>query len=211
MKKVSDNSKDSEFYTQSLRIACRGQIISERPLSLDELKLVYPKDFSELIEKYAKEYEINPNIIYALIRSESFFDPNVSSTAGAVGLSQLMEFTAADMARKLKLKEYSLTDPEDSIKIGGYYLSELIRRCDNNELLAFCSYNAGITKVRRWVKSSLIGFGKKNTMPLDLFLETVPYSETRDYGKKLVSTAAMYEYLENPDNFTSIVKDLMKD
>ena len=211
LKKVSDNSKDSEFYTQALRIACRGQIISERPLSLDELKLVYPKDFSELIEKYAKEYEINPNIIYALIRSESFFDPNVSSTAGAVGLSQLMEFTAADMARKLKLKEYSLTDPEDSIKIGGYYLSELIRRCDNNELLAFCSYNAGITKVRRWVKSSLIGFGKKNTMPLDLFLETVPYSETRDYGKKLVSAAAMYEYLENPDNFTSIVKDLMKD
>ena len=211
LKKVSDNSKDSKFYTQALRIACRGQIISERPLSLDELKLVYPKDFSELIEKYAKEYEINPNIIYALIRSESFFDPNVSSTAGAVGLSQLMEFTAADMARKLKLKEYSLTDPEDSIKIGGYYLSELIRRCDNNELLAFCSYNAGITKVRRWVKSSLIGFGKKNTMPLDLFLETVPYSETRDYGKKLVSAAAMYEYLENPDNFTSIVKDLMKD
>ena len=48
-------------------------------------------------------------------------------------------------------------------------------------------------------------------MPLDLFLETVPYSETRDYGKKLVSAAAMYEYLENPDNFTSIVKDLMKD
>ena len=52
---------------------------------------------------------------------------------------------------------------------------------------------------------------QKNTMPLDLFLETVPYSETRDYGKKLVSAAAMYEYLENPDNFTSIVKDLMKD
>ncbi len=48
-------------------------------------------------------------------------------------------------------------------------------------------------------------------MPLDLFLETVPYSETRGYGKKLVSAAAMYEYLEHPDNFTSIVKDLMKD
>ncbi|MCR5188578.1 MAG: lytic transglycosylase domain-containing protein [Treponema sp.] len=211
LQKVADNSDDKGYYTQALRIASRGQSISKRPLTLEELKLVYPKDFSDLIEKYSGIYEINPNIIYALIRSESFFDPEVSSTAGAVGLSQLMEFTAGDMAKKLKLKEYSLTDPEDSIKIGGYYLAELIRRCDNNELLAFCSYNAGITKVRRWVKSSLIGFGKKNTMPLDLFLETVPYSETRGYGKKLISAAAMYEYLESPENFTSIVKDLMKD
>lgn len=211
LKQVADNSKDKTYYTQALKIASRGQSQSERPLSMEELKLVYPRDFSDLIEKYSQEYKINSNIIYALIRSESFFDPDVSSTAGAIGLSQLMEFTASDMAKKLKLKEYSLTDPEDSIKIGAYYLAELIERCENNELLAFCSYNAGITKVRRWVKSSILGFGKKSNLPLDIFLETIPYSETRGYGRKLISATAMYEYLECPENFTSIVKDLMKE
>ncbi len=211
LQKVGEGSSQSDYYTQALRIASRGQTRSLRPVTMDELKLVFPKDYSDLIEKYAEQYNLNPNIIYALIRSESFFDAGVESTAGAVGLSQLMEFTAADIAKKLKLKEYSLTDAEDSIMIGSFYLAELIRRCDNNELLGFFSYNAGITKVRRWLKSTLISFGKKSSMPLDLFLETVPYSETRGYGRKLVSATVMYEFLYGNDDYANIVKDLMKD
>ncbi len=210
LQKLAEDDGSNDYYTQSLRIASRGQKNADRPLIIEELKLVYPKDYSQYVEKYSEKYGLNPAVVYALIRSESFFDADVSSTAGAIGLTQLMEFTAGDIARKLKMKEYSLTDPENSIQMGTFYLAELIRRCDDNQLLGFFSYNAGITRVRRWLQSSLIEFGKKSNMPLDLFLETVPYSETREYGRKLVSATTMYEFLENPQNFASIVKELMK-
>ena len=211
LQKTGKADDNQDFYAQALRIASRGQKYADRMLTTDELKLVYPKNYCDLVEKYSQKYGLNPNVMYALIRSESFFDPDIKSMAGATGLTQLMEFTGSDIARKLKIKEYSLTDPKTSIEFGTFYLEELIRRCDDNTLLGFFSYNAGITRVRRWLKSSLIEFGKKSDMPLDLFLETIPYSETREYGRKLVSATAMYEYLSNPQNFTSIVKTLMKE
>ena len=201
----------SKNYTTSLRIAARGQIKADRSLTKEEARLVYPKDYSDLVEKYSTEYGLDPAVMYALIRSESFFEADVKSSAGAIGLTQLMEFTGSDVARKLKMKEYDLTEPEDSIKIGTYYLAELVRRCDDDLVLGFFSYNAGITRVRRWLKSSLVEFGKKSEMPMDLFLETVPYSETREYGRKLVSATTMYEYLENPESFNETVKKIMKD
>lgn len=201
----------SKNYTTSLRIAARGQIKADRSLTKEEARLVYPKDYSDLVEKYSTEYGLDPAVMYALIRSESFFEADVKSSAGAIGLTQLMEFTGSDVASKLKMKEYDLTEPEDSIKIGTYYLAELVRRCDDDLVLGFFSYNAGITRVRRWLKSSLVEFGKKSEMPMDLFLETVPYSETREYGRKLVSATTMYEYLENPENFNETVKKMMKD
>ena len=148
--------------------------------------------------------------MYALVRSESFFDPNIKSAVGAVGLTQLMEFTASDVARKLKLTDYSLVDVETNLHIGTYYLAELLHRCDNSLLQAFFSYNAGITRVRRWLKSSLTEFGTKSKLPMDLFLETLPYTETREYGRKLVSAATMYDFLENPQNFSQTVKQLLK-
>ena len=93
-------------------------------------------------------------------------------------------------------------------KIGTYYLAELLHRCDNSLLQAFFSYNAGITRVRRWLKSSLTEFGTKSKLPMDLFLETLPYTETREYGRKLVSAATMYDFLENPQNFSHRAKIL---
>ena len=144
------------------------------------------------------------------MRSESFFDPNIKSAVGAVGLTQLMEFTASDVARKLKLTDYSLVDVETNLHMGTYYLAELLHRCDNSLLQAFFSYNAGITRVRRWLKSSLTEFGTKSKLPMDLFLETLPYTETREYGRKLVSAATIYDFLENPQNFSQTVKQLLK-
>ena len=147
-----------------------------------------------------------------MVRSESFFDPDIQSSAGAIGLTQLMEFTGSDIARKLKVQNYELTDPETNLHFGIYYLSELIRRCDGSLLQGFFSYNAGITRVRRWVQSSMIEFGKKEKMPVDLFLETVPYAETREYGRKLAGAAAMYAYLYNDDSdqaFNDIIEKMV--
>lgn len=200
----------NRFYTQSLRIAAKEYNYSAGMLTKKEMKLVFPSCYSDEIEKFAAEYMISPNIMFALVRSESFFDPNIKSAVGAVGLTQLMEFTANDVARKLKITDYSLVDVETNLQIGTYYLSELLNRCDNSLLQAFFSYNAGITRVRRWLKSSLAEFGTKNKLPMDLFLETLPYTETREYGRKLVSAATMYDFLDNPQNFSHTVEQLLQ-
>jgi len=126
-----------------------------------------------------------------------------------VGLSQLMELTAEDIARRLKIQDYSLTDPETNIHFGAYYLENLVSRCNNSLLLGFFSYNAGITRVRRWLKSSLVEFDKKSNMPLDLFLETLPFSETREYGRKLISATAMYTWLSDQQKYDEMLKNLL--
>ena len=196
-------AEEDNYFTQSLRMAQKIQ---------GKSKLKFPKFYSDLIEKYSAQYEIDPTIMYSLIRSESFFDPDVTSVAGANGLSQLMEFTAADIARKLKIKDYSLTDPETNIHFGTYYLKNMISRLGDDYLHGFFAYNAGITRVRRWLNTSILGFGKKSNMPSDLFLETLPYTETREYGRKLVSASVMYKtlYSKNPEKeFTEILELIM--
>ncbi len=199
-----------DYYTQSLRIAARAQRNSTRQITKAELALVYPTFYSDFVTKYCSEYDISEPIIYALIRSESFFDADVLSSAGAVGLTQLMEFTASDIARHFKITDYTLVDPETNIRFGTYYLANLIIRCEDSPLMGFFSYNAGITRVRRWLQSSLTEFGKKKNMPPDLFLETVPFAETREYGRKLISASLAYDWLFDPQNFAQTAENLLK-
>ena len=206
----SEGADNEQYHQQSIRMANRAAVISERPLTKKEMSLAYPKYFSNFIDIYCKNYDINTSIIYALVRSESFFDANIVSSAGAIGLTQLMEFTGNDIARKLKKQDYSLTDPETNLEFGTYYLAELVRRSDGSYLNALLSYNAGITRVRRWLSSSINEFGSKNKMSGDLFVETVPYEETRGYGKKLVSATVMYEWLYNESSsFPQIVQSFI--
>ncbi|MCQ2584068.1 MAG: lytic transglycosylase domain-containing protein [Treponema sp.] len=192
LQKCSDGRDD--YYPQSLRIASRYANYSPVGSSREILSYCFPKCYNEFITKYAEKYDIEPEVLFALIRSESFFDSDVTSSAGAVGLSQLMTFTAEDVAKRLKKSDYDLTDPETNIEFGAWYLGNLISRLDGNYLDAFYSYNAGISRVRKWKQSSAFGFGLKN-IPEDLFLETLPYTETREYGRKLVSATELYKFL----------------
>ena len=207
--KCADPEKN-DYYTQSLRIAARAQRNAEHRITREQLSHVYPDFYREYVSKYCSEYKMNESVMYALIRSESFFDADIMSSAGAVGLTQLMELTANDIARRFKISDYSLTDPETNIRFGTWYLGNLISRCDNSPLLGFFSYNAGITRVRRWLQSSLIEFGKKSNMPLDLFLETIPFAETREYGRKLISATIAYDWLDSPARFEETVETLLK-
>ena len=188
-------AEDDSFYVKALRIAARAGNMAESTISLKNMQTIYPQNYSEFVNAYSKKFNIDQSVIYALIRSESFFDKEVVSSAGAVGLTQLMSPTAGEIAQKLRIKEYSLTDPETNIMFGTYYLSELIRRGDGSLLRAFFSYNAGFRKVTTWLNSSMMDFGKAGNLDMDLFLETIPVSETREYGRKLVSATIMYEYL----------------
>lgn len=196
---------DDDYLHQSLRIGVTSR---------SDYKSNFPQNYKDSVEKYSQEYGVEASAIYALIRSESFFDSDVVSSAGAIGLTQLMEFTGNDIARKLKVSDYSLTDPETNIQFGTYYLADLIRRSNNSYLLGFFSYNAGITRVRRWLQTSVSDFGKKSRMPLDLFLESLPYAETREYGRKLVSSTTLYEWLYSDDkeeNTKKIIQMLISD
>ena len=208
--KCAASGGDENYYPQALRIASRVQLYSERNFTSEELKYVFPQFYSAFISKYSAQYSLPESVMYALVRSESFFDADVISSAGAVGLAQLMELTAGDIARRFKMNDYSLTDPETNIRFGAYYIENQISRSDNSLIMGFFSYNAGIKKVRRWLQSSQIEFDKKSNMPVDLFLESIPYAETREYGRKLVSATAAYEWLYNPENYQVIIQDLLK-
>ena len=189
------------YYTQSLRIAARKLNRSEAPLSgLDDslFALSFPRGFSVAVEERCREYGLDEQLLYALIRSESFFDPTVISSAGAVGLTQLMELTAGDVAKKLKLSKYDLTDSGTNVRFGSYYLAEMIRRLDGSQILAVFAYNAGITRVRNWAlaaRDASKGKGDAGPLPNDLFLEMLPITETREYGRKVVSAATLYGLL----------------
>lgn len=209
--KCAENT-NKKYYTQALRIASRAAYFGERNFTKEELKFLYPQNYFDYVDTYSEKYAINDSVIFALIRSESFFDPNIISSAGAIGLTQLMEPTGNDVARKLKISEYTLTDPETNIEFGTYYLNNLYQRTEKSYLKAFFAYNAGLTNVRRWLQSSMIEFGRKKNMPGDIFLETIPFAETREYGRKLVSATVMYEWLysENPDEaFIRIIEELI--
>lgn len=202
------NNKN-EYYPQALRIAAKVINSADKSVSKEDLKLLYPRDYSKLISEKCKKYNVPEEIMYALVRSESFFDHQIESSAGAVGLTQLMTFTGNDIAHRLKYNEYDLKNPDDNLEFGTWYLNNLAERLENRWLSAFFAYNAGITRVRRWMNSSKIEFNNIKKLPDDLFLETIPYEETREYGRKLVGAAAMYAWLyygkEIAEEITEIV------
>lgn len=194
LKCAENGNGNDDYYPQCLRIASRYANYSPQSVSKELLTYSFPKCYENLITKYAEKNNIEPEVLFALIRSESFFDADVTSSAGAIGLCQLMSFTAEDVAHRLRRQDYDLLDPETNIEFGSWYLGNLIGRLDGNYLDAFYAYNAGITRVRKWKQSSAFGLGLK-VIPEDLFLETLPYAETREYGRKLVSAAEMYTWL----------------
>ena len=157
------------------------------PECREDLLLAYPKAFGDEIAGVTREYDLPDSLLTALIREESYFNPDAVSHAGARGLSQLMPATAAEVAERLNIADIDLSHPETNVALGGWYLNNLIERTESIPE-ALCSYNAGITRIRRWR-------GKYESLPLDLFLETIPFDETREYSRKVISSFLMYTRL----------------
>ncbi|WP_428768766.1 lytic transglycosylase domain-containing protein [Treponema sp. HNW] len=192
-----------ELYPQALRTAVHSFGKSDDPIKQSQLEMLYPRFYKETVEQLCTRYNVPEYLAYALIRSESFFDKDIRSSAGAVGLTQLMESTASDIARKLKIRTYDIADPAVNAEFGIFYLKELIGRLDNSVLLALFSYNAGITKVRRWNAAH-------NDLSKDLLLEVLPYKETREYGQKILTAAALYACLYYNKTTHDIVREIMQ-
>lgn len=214
----SSPANSNNYNVQSLRIASGTYASAKGKIPLELLELAFPRFYRSQTEKACKDNSLPEYLMYALVRSESFFDSNVKSRAGASGLTQLMEPTAADEAKKAKLEDYDIFDPQTNLSFGAHYLANLISRVpENNELLALFSYNAGLTNVRNWISAAKKDWTQSTQsaprgpcgIPTDLFLETLPFSETRGYGRKLVSAAALYGWLYEGRTPAETVREMM--
>ena len=153
------------------------------------LRQIYPKKYSEYVEKYATEYNVDPLLIFSIIKAESNFEKDAQSSSGAQGLMQLMEATATEIANKIDetlVEQKSLLEPEKNIMIGTKYYSELLQMYDGNMLLALTAYNAGIGNVNSWIDSGII---KKDGSDI----ENIPYKETNMYVRKIINNYKMYQ------------------
>lgn len=161
-----------------------------RPAAFGPLgRALYPRRHEAAVKKALGESGVDPNVILALIRQESFFNPRAVSPAGAVGLMQLLPATAREEARKLglKFKESDLSDPEVNVGLGvAHFLGRLARYGTLAATLA--SYNAGSARVDLWL-THLGPLGE------ELFIEFLPYAETRDYVRRILANVAMYGHL----------------
>ncbi len=206
LSKLSDTATEHpEWSSLALRAAsyATGWSESNSAFELQFLPYVYPRYYQYEVTKAASEFMLDANLLFGLIRSESYFDAAVKSHAGAIGLSQLMTTTAGDVAHKLKVSDYDLTDPEVNARFGAFYLAEQISRLDGDILLAAMSYNAGRTNVRNWRK-------KMPDLPHDLFLEAVPFKETRGYGRKITTAYGVYAMLYDNATTHEIVQKLLR-
>lgn len=156
------------------------------------MKKIYPLKYSEYVEKYAEEYNIDKYMVYAIIKAESNFDENAKSSSNAIGLMQIMETTAIETAKKMKLEitEEDLFEPDLNIKIGLKYFTYLLNQYNNNYPLAIIAYNAGIGNVDSWIKNGTI---KEDGTDL----ENVPFKETNNYVRKILRDYEIYKALYN--------------
>lgn len=127
-------------------------------------------------------------MIYAIIKAESNFNPNVTSSADAKGLMQLMEETAIERSNVIDnedVQTYDLYDPETNIKLGTSYFAYLLGLYDDNMLLAIIAYNAGLGNVEQWIKDGIIKADGSD-------IENIPYKETENYVRKILRDYQMY-------------------
>jgi soluble lytic murein transglycosylase len=153
-------------------------------------RLAFPFPFRAMIEKYARERSVDPYLMAALIRQESIFDPGVISSAGAVGLTQIMPPTGRSLARRLKLgyRAAYLKRPEYNIRLGTFNLGNLIAAFDGRVEDALAAYNAGPGRPTKWRQWGPFRDPRE-------FVETIPFTQTRDYVQIIMRNADIYRWL----------------
>jgi len=152
---------------------------------LNDVNLRFPLAFKDDINLNAKNNNIDPAWAFAIARRESSFMPDANSGVGARGLMQIMPGTAKQLAQK-KVTAKQLFDATYNIKLGTKYLKQLSDQYMGNHILASASYNAGPHRVKKWVKEAL-------GMPIDMWIETIPYKETREYVKSVLAYQQIYQ------------------
>ena len=155
----------------------------------DDLELRFPLAHQQVVLTQAKRQKVNPAWAFAIIRQESAFTTDARSHAGAMGLMQLMPRTARTVARSMKMqppRRYDLLKIDTNIRLGVRYLKKVQDRNQGHPVLATAAYNAGQSRVTQWLP-------EQGSVAADVWIETVPFQETRDYLKRVMTYTVIYE------------------
>ncbi len=146
-------------------------------------KVYYPKAYDNVVGPVSEVFNRSRFLILSIMRAESFYNNEARSPVGAIGLMQMMPYTAIKIANLVKDFDFQMSElsrPEVSIGYGAYYIDKLQRYYQENPILAVAAYNAGPKAVNQWIETC-----RQCTM--DEFVESIPYKETRNYVKKVIS------------------------
>lgn len=168
----------------------RGIHTAERTRVLHDFTLRYPSPYRAMMRDVAAPLDLDEAWVYGLIRQESRFVTTARSTAGAGGLMQLMPSTAKWVAKRLGLKDHHSTlvnEVDTNLSMGSYYLRQMLDSLDDNPVLATAGYNAGARRAAQW----------RALRPLEgaVYVESIPFPETRDYVRKVMSNTMYYARL----------------
>ena len=155
----------------------------------DALDLRFPIVYDNAILKAGKKNGLDPSWLFGIARQESAFNPSARSHVGATGLMQLMPKTGKLIARLINqpLKRTSeLLNPNRNIQLGSAYLRRMYDKNQHNPVLATASYNAGPHRIKRWLPAQ--------NLPADIWIENIPFTETRHYTQSVLSYAAIFDY-----------------
>ncbi|EIJ43368.1 soluble lytic murein transglycosylase-like protein [Beggiatoa alba B18LD] len=165
-------------------------VTAAKAKAFNALTARFPTPHYDAVIRYASEQDLNPAWVYAVIRQESAFNVNARSSANALGLMQLLPTTAAEQAKRLKVSfnnQAEIYQPELNIQLGTGYLRHLLGRLDNNVVLTTAAYNAGLSRARKWAD-------KYGCLPTDVWIELIPFKETRSYVESIMSYTPIYEW-----------------
>lgn len=157
------------------------------------LEMMYPREYENFVSLYSKEYNVDENLVYALIKAESNFNPDAVSGKSAKGLMQIVDETAMDVAKALSLNISQeelierLNDIDLNINLGTKYISMLLEKYENIAL-ALTAYNAGIGTVDNWIEKGTIKSDGSD-------IENIPYKETNQYVRKILRDYDIYQKL----------------
>ena len=170
-----------------------------------EWNCIYPAPYDVAVETEAKRRNVPVALIYAVMRQESAFRPQVISPARAVGLMQIIPPTAARIAEEIgaEYQPDAMNSPSTNIEFGTYYLRRLLDMFGNRYELAAASYNAGPHAVTNWLRAG-------ENLPLDVFVATIPYEETRNYVYRVMGNYARYAYLDDTASVPLFELDIPK-
>jgi soluble lytic murein transglycosylase len=177
---AAELARRNDWYDRAINTA-------EKTQALHDFDLRFISPYRELASKEAKENNLDEAWVYGLIRQESRFVNVAKSGVGAAGLMQIMPATGRWIAQRLGIKGFkthSLSEPETNIKFGTYYLRHVQDSLDGQPVLATAAYNAGPRRAQRWRDSK--------PMEAAIYIESIPFVETREYVKKVMSNALYY-------------------
>jgi soluble lytic murein transglycosylase len=157
---------------------------------VEAYRAMYPAPLLDVLVRESRRHEIDPALFAALVRQESWYNPRATSGAGARGFAQVMPRTGQAVARALRFPHWDpalLYEPEASVTLGAAHLAASLRRYDH-EARALAAYNAGQSRVQRWNR-------KRGTDDVEVFIERIPFTETRDYVRIVLRNRELYRAL----------------